>query len=441
MRTRRLLKATITAVAAAALGVMAVSAQAATEAQKRAAIDSGLAYLATTQNAAGYFGGGGTDYLIANTGSALLAFMEEKANWDDGTDPVKAAAYQAAVDKGLNYLMSQASVVPFIAATAAGNPDKDGNGVGVKLYPGGTDNRDTYVTGIALPAIASSGTPDKLVTVGPLAGRTDGSGAGGAWTYKDVVQNAIDYFAYGQTDAGAYRGGWRYYANYGNSDQSTSQWPVIAALFAQKMGVDLPAFVKAELNVWTNYIQNPTNGSAGYTGPFSPEGEMNETGALLVMQAYLGRPVSDTTVQKALEYINAHWRETANNTWDGNFNHPYAMWAIYKGLESTIGLDANTSVLSNLRPGNCGDDVDNPNHSCNWWEDYNDYLVDNQATNGSWAGYSYWNPGLATPWFINILAGTKISNDDGGDIPEPVTIGLVGLGLLGMAALRRRRPA
>lgn len=439
MKARRLLKATITAVAAAALGVMAVSAYAATEAEKRAAIDRGLDYLATTQNATtGYFGGGGTDYLIANTGSALLAFMEEKANWD----PVKAAAYQAAVDKGLDYLLSQASVVN-ISVQTAGNPDKDSNGVGVKLYPGGLNGRDTYVTGIVLPAIASSGTPDKLVTVGPLAGRTDGSGVGGAWTYKDVVQNTIDYFAYGQNDlaTGIYRGGWRYSANSTTSDQSTTQWPVIAALFAQKMGVDLPAFVKAELDVWTNYIQNPANGNAGYTGPNSPEGEMNETGALLLMQAYLGRPVSDATVAAALRYINTHWQETANSTWDGNFGHPYAMWAIYKGLESTIGLDANTGILSNLRPGNCGNDVDNPNHSCNWWEDFNENLVSTQAADGSWGGYSSWNVGLATPWYINILAGTKISNDDGGDIPEPVTIGLVGLGLLGMAALRRRRPA
>ena len=37
---------------------------AATEADKRAAIDAGLAYLATTQNAAtGAFGSGGVDYL------------------------------------------------------------------------------------------------------------------------------------------------------------------------------------------------------------------------------------------------------------------------------------------------------------------------------------------------------------------------------------------
>jgi len=177
-----------TAISLACATLSVTTAFAATEAEKRAAIDAGLAYLATQQNASGSFNGSNgseIDYLIAQTGSALTAFLEEKPNWG-----ANAAAYQAVVDKGLNYLFSQASVVNITPQTW-GNPDGDGNNVGVKFYPGGTSSRDTYVTGLVLPAIASSGTPDKVVTVGPLAG----------WTYKKVVQNTIDYFAFGQSDA------------------------------------------------------------------------------------------------------------------------------------------------------------------------------------------------------------------------------------------------
>jgi hypothetical protein len=399
--------------------IMPLSAMGASEAEKRAAIDNGLAWLATQQQADGRWIYDNSTGDIAATGSVLLAFLEEKANWGSN-----AAAYQAIVDKGLNYLFSNASIVN-ISGQPAGNPDGDGNGKGVKFIPGGANGRDTYVTGLVVPAIAATGTPDAVVSVGPLAG----------WTYKEVVQNTIDYFAFGQSDpaTGNNRGGWRYYANYGNSDQSTTQWPIIAGLFASKMGVSYPAFVKSELAYWVTYIQNAA-GYAGYMAPNSPYGEMNETGALLIMQAFLGLTKANSNVASALDYINTHWKETANSTWDGNFGHPYAMWAIYKGLELILGVD-DMSKITNLHanPG----DIDNPNHGWNWWEDYCEWLVNNQKANGSWDGYSYWTGPMATGWYINILAATKIPGGNG-EVPEPLTMLLLGSGLAGIALAKKR---
>jgi hypothetical protein len=378
----------------------------------------------------------------AATGASLLSFLEE--GYKAGNDVIiNSNNYGDVVGKGLNYLFSQAQTVN-ISNQTYGNPDGDGNGVGLKFVLGGINSRDTYVTGLVVPAIANTMTPDALVTTGPLAGRTDGSGLGGAWTYKDVVQNTIDYFAFGQNEVGNARGGWRYYANYGNSassDQSTTQWPVISELYASLMDVSSPSFVNDELDYWTKYIQNyPGPGNAGYDGPLSPLGEMNETGALLIMQDVLGYSTGtaeeQARLQAALGYINTHWQETANSTWDGNFGHPYAMWAIYKGLELTCGLE-DTTCITNLNPQ--GSAMIDDGDTWNWAEDYWEYLVNNQNGDGSWTGYSSWNNVLATPWYINILAATKIPGPEPKNVPEPSTnVTLALLGLLGLGATVRK---
>jgi hypothetical protein len=87
------------------------------------------------------------------------------------------------------------------------------------------------------------------------------------------------------------------------------------------------------------------------------------------------------------------------------------MWSIYKGLETTIGLNDTTAITNLLT--SCG--TQDAGDVCNWFEDYAEWLVQNQSVGGSWGGYSSWNSALATPWFINILAATRIP--DGGDMP------------------------
>lgn len=118
------------------------------------------------------------------------------------------------------------------------------------------------------------------------------------------------------------------------------------------------------------------------------------------------------------------------------------MWAIYKGLEVTIGLDADMSIISNLLDPTCGGNVDNPDHDCNWYEDYSEWLVNNQKADGSWDGHYYWGSALATPWYINILAATEIPDDDDvKPIPVPGTLVLIAAGLLGARSRLRQRSA
>jgi hypothetical protein len=152
-------------------------------------------------------------------------------------------------------------------------------------------------------------------------------------------------------------------------------------------------------------IQNPDGGSAyDFYNSVGPGSNVSRTGTLLLQQVFSG--VNGAKMGAALNYLNLQWLTTANSTWDGNFGHPYAMWAAYKGLEVTIGLDADLSMISNLHPDPLN--VDNPNHGYNWWEDYCEYLVNAQNPDGSWTGYSSWAGPLATAWYINILAATEI---------------------------------
>ena len=363
-------------------------AHAATEAEKQTAIDAGLAYLAGVQLGDGHWEYGDTGSDIGTTGAALLAFIEE------GHTPTSATAYSANVANGLNYLLSYAQSYP-ISLQPAGDPDTLVNGIGVKFNDTAANNsRDIYATGLALMPIAAVGTPAAIVGAGPQTGRT----------YADVIQDTVDYLAYAQNEGGWPRGGWRYYANQGSSDNSTSQWPTVALLYAQSAGATVPAFVATELAIWVNYIQNPGDGGSYYDNNFVNWGSnVSRTGTLLVQQVFSGAGAGTAAAQN---YLNNQWLTGLSGSWNGNFGHPYSMWAAYKGLEVTIGLDADQSVISNLHadPG----DVDNPNHGWNWWEDYCENLVNTQNLNGSWSGYSVWSPTLATAWYINILAATEI---------------------------------
>lgn len=230
---------------------LAGTVQAATEAQKQAAIDQGLEYLAQAQQGDGrwlYSGWDSED--TAATGAALLAFLEE--DYTPGADVIFGAThYGDVVGRGLSYVLSQGQSYG-ISPQPAGNPDTNGNGIGVKFVRGGDSYRDTYVTGLALAPVAKVAASNP----GGSSGH-DFDGVGGNDTYQQVVQDTVDYFAHGQNDGGYARGGWRYYANSGDADNSTSQWPTVGMLYAQAAGAVVPGFVRDEFRYWVDTIQNP----------------------------------------------------------------------------------------------------------------------------------------------------------------------------------------
>jgi len=347
------------------------AANAATEAEINVAITDGLAYLAAQQKGDGSFGpiGSDPDYLIAQTAEAVLAFENE------GHFPGGGTAYSANVEMGLDYIFGYANTMPTVGVSGQPNVDANVNGIGV--YFSYNVQRSIYNTGIVMTAIVGSNTPDRVVTTGSQTGRT----------YRDVMIDTVDYVAFGQNDAGSARGGWRYWANFGSSDNSVSQWPVLGLIAAEQWGIMAPDFVKDDLNIWIDYVQNDASGGSGY----SYWGDMvniAKTGALLIEQYYVGDTKVTPRVIAAVNYINNGWGELPSG-WDGNKGQYYAMYGVFKGLEL---LHIGTIPL--------------PDGIFDWNEDYTDYLVENQLLEGSWPAYSSWTKELNTDWAILILQGT-----------------------------------
>ena len=132
------------------------------------AIDEGLWYLHTTMNRGTYSGGAPgygqpygywTDtaygYHIAATGTSVDAFQlhGSRVNGDYDGDP-----YVETVQRALNYVLVYTYSFN-INTQPAGDPDTNGNGIGLVtnhsnyLY----DTRQTYIGGICMAALASSG--------------------------------------------------------------------------------------------------------------------------------------------------------------------------------------------------------------------------------------------------------------------------------------------
>jgi len=375
---------------------------AATEAQKQAAINKGLAFLAASQN----WGDGWnqTGYPVADTGAVVLAF-EGKGYLPGPT------GYNDVVRRGVEYILSNGVMT----------------GTGVSFSPFW---EESYIVGLAVPAIAKSGYAPGATYTGP--------GALNGMTYGAIVQSAVDRIAAGQNTpgyAGQSGGGWGYdlWRDNSRADNSTAQWPTTALLYAPTMGATVPVSTLNNLKPWINSIQDPVSGGSGYDVFGSIVTESKTGGLLMEMTAAGGYGLGNAQELAALAYLNANWQNGAAS-WNGNFGHPYAMWSIYKGLELTIGL-GDTTHITNLHPAGPMDVGD----TWNWWEDYCDYLVNTQDGSGAWGGYWYWPSFLTTAWDINILNAVDIP---GPVIPEPSSLAIWGC-IVGIAAgarwLRRRK--
>jgi hypothetical protein len=353
---------------------------AATQAQIENAIEKGVAWLATQQNSStGYWQDSSR---VAPTAFAVVK-LEERA-FELGKTPFDPSyLYKENVEKGLAYLFSQMSIIS-ISTQPAGNPDSDGDGNGVFM----NTSQPTYETGIAMMAIAASRAPNRVVNV--LGSPVNG------WTYKKVLQNMVDYMAFGQYDSGAARGGWRYTPNSG-ADNSCSGYAVLGLGYAEAwyygFNCTIPPFVKDELKIWIDYIQTEGGSDDGGSGYSSPNYMVNilKTGNLVFQITFAEMVPQNQNIQRALAYIGRKWNDSSQSPGWGNpayggTPHCQTMFCAMKGLEYA-GIDTIV-VNGSLR---------------DWYADFADAIVNRQQTSGNWPAESYGGTVLATEWALLTL--------------------------------------
>jgi hypothetical protein len=349
----------------------------ATKEEIEEAITKGVEWLASQQNDDGSWGYGCDR--VAHTGLAVLKF-ETKAieHKPDPLDPMGADyEYSDQVVNGLSYIFANSH-----EQDISSQPEADGNGNGKGVYFADCGH-EIYNTGIAMMAIASSGHPE---------------------LYGSDLQDAVDYMAWAQADPGCslHRGGWRYSGNVCDSDNSNAGYVTLGLGYAEAappygFGLTIPQFVKDELSIWIDAIQDDVNGDSDDGGswytPYSTWVNILKTGNLIFEMRFVGEEPSAQRFQDALDYIERHWQDTDTDPGWGFGQDPanyQAMFTVMKGFEYSlvdlIDLD--------------GDDT--PEHD--WFDEFSTVLVEQQEDDGSWPGWCQWgNDILCTSWALLTL--------------------------------------
>ena len=357
----------------------------ATPEQIKASIEKGVEWLVAQQDPNGSWWDDWAWESIAPTGFAVVK-LEDRAfelGFKSPFDP--NYPYKDAVKAGLDYIFQNAVVVD-INVQPAGNPDSDGDGKGVYL---GNEWYTTYSTGICMMAIAASRDPNRVVNV-------PGSQVNG-WTYKEVLQDMVDYMAFGQSDIDSNgRGGWGYSDNEGWSDNSNGGYAVLGLAYAQdqQLGFNctIPQFVRNELSLFVDWIQcnsgDDWDGGSGYSWPCDWVNIL-KTGNLIFEMKFAG----DTTappparMQRALAYLGRWWNEPNQDPgWKGPPPHYQSMYCVMKGLTyaGIQTIDVNGAPVY-------------------WYDEFADAIVANQQPDGSWP-QDYWGGQiLATEWALLTL--------------------------------------
>jgi PKD repeat protein len=337
---------------------------------------------------------------ITDTSLSVLAF--ENHGHPPTNDPLKDI-YQDVVQRGLNFIFDQLSIQT-LTVEPAGDPcvgvpnDADKcKGLGqTSAFPTG------YSTSIAVLAVTGANAPTRVVAGG--LGANNGNFVAGK-TYAEVIQRQINTVVWGAADNASVcgsdfnRGGFRYGLDDCQSDGSAIGWAVLAMFDAAAAGATVPAFAATELAfVIANTSCTAANGDIGLSYSGCGAGNVLRTGILLQALKFMNVAANDNRVVKATSFISNAWNAfhpdgesfqcssapTPNGPTTGSANNKgcaYAMFQVFKGLK-LYGIQTLPGVTRAAGPGAilAGD----------WYEDYRDYLIQNQqnpttTSGGQWA--------------------------------------------------------
>ena len=337
-----------------------LSVRAASDADIDAAIEDGLAWLASQQAPDGSWGQPGWSAEAA-TGLAVLKFEDRAIEL--GLDPFDPDyEYSAQVEAGLNYLFS-------------GTQEAGG-----LVWVRGSSWTDNCNTGIGMMALGASRSPDRIVP--PLGSPVDG------WTYEQVLQGMLDWMEDAQNDGTpgceCDEGGWTYVANGAcSSDQSNTGYSTLGIGYAiapvYGFGLTVDPNVLAKLDIFIDNVQSADGGSDYNPCSLWNQSNMLRTGNLLYEMALVGRPLEDPTVQAAIGFIE--------NNWPGWMGDSQATFTMMKGL---VAYQIETLTVG-------GTEID-------WFDEVSTNIVSTQNPDGSWP--ESWGRHLDEAW--NLLTLEKV---------------------------------
>ena len=238
-----------------------------------------------------------------------------------------ADPYVEDVRRGLNYILAGATA-DVISTQPSGNPDVNGNGIGVYLSP----NEETAENAMCAQALSDSKARSfqSLVGYAGIYGRL----------YQDISEDTEEWFAFGINDGDGLNGGWGRHANSvpGTQPTTTLSMETILAIRSAEanMGATVPDFVRSTTKRFFDFTRHTAldNDNGGW-GLSTATGQVTaaQTAAGLTALEFLNVPQTDVRFRAGLGFLYRHWADSAGCS-NVNLGNAYAMNAIKQAMRN-----------------------------------------------------------------------------------------------------------